>query len=165
MAGATHYVKIDRTKTLAEEPHTGHNRWHEAIPPIVTVHPGDPVVMEARDALDAQFNPASTTDDVGRAAPMPCTRTPARFLSGARNLANCWRSASSRGDVTVRVHRSDCLVSGSCGACTPRRTSPSGRSRTAGRPPTDSRCKIPGAPFMGSWALRPPPRYASHLAP
>ena len=28
MAGATHHVRIDRTRTLAEEPGTGHNRWH-----------------------------------------------------------------------------------------------------------------------------------------
>ena len=64
MAGATHHVRIDRTKTLAEEPHTGHNRWHEAIPPVVTVQPGDRVILETRDALDGQFTPSSTTDDV-----------------------------------------------------------------------------------------------------
>ena len=71
MAGATHHVRIDRTKTLAEEPHTGHNRWHEAIPPVVTVQPGDRVILETRDALDGQFTPSSTTDDVTRADLMP----------------------------------------------------------------------------------------------
>jgi formamidase len=71
MAGATHHVRIDRSKTLAEEPNTGHNRWHEAIPPILTVAPGDRVVLETRDALDGQFSPATTTEDVGRADLMP----------------------------------------------------------------------------------------------
>lgn len=71
MAGATHHVRIDRTKTLAEEPQTGHNRWHEAIPPVVTVQPGDRVILETRDALDGQFTPSSTTDDVTRADLMP----------------------------------------------------------------------------------------------
>lgn len=71
MAGATRHVHIDRTKTLAEEPHTGHNRWHEAIPPILTVQPGDRIILETRDALDGQFSPNSTTEDVLRADLMP----------------------------------------------------------------------------------------------
>ena len=32
-------IEIDRTKRLREEPHTGHNRWHPDIPPIVEVAP------------------------------------------------------------------------------------------------------------------------------
>lgn len=71
MAGQTHHVRIDRTKTLAEEPSTGHNRWHEAIPPIVRVAPGDRVILETRDALDGQFTSSSTADDVARANLMP----------------------------------------------------------------------------------------------
>jgi len=67
MAGSTHYVKINKAKTLAEEPHTGHNRWHEDIPPVVTIDPGDTVVLEARDAWDNQFSPDTTDADVGRA--------------------------------------------------------------------------------------------------
>lgn len=30
----THAVRIDRARPLAEEPRSGHNRWHEAIPPL-----------------------------------------------------------------------------------------------------------------------------------
>jgi formamidase len=52
MSGTTHYVKIDKSKTPAEEPHTGHNRWHDDIPPILTIDPGDTVVMEARGAWE-----------------------------------------------------------------------------------------------------------------
>jgi formamidase len=71
MAGQTHHVRIDRAKTLAEEPNTGHNRWHEAIPPVVTVAPGDRVILETRDALDGQFTARSTVADVARADLMP----------------------------------------------------------------------------------------------
>jgi formamidase len=62
----THVIQIDRSKSLAEQPGTGHNRWHEDIPPILRVQPGDQVVMETRDALDGQITAASTADDVGR---------------------------------------------------------------------------------------------------
>jgi formamidase len=71
MAGQTHHVRIDRSKTLAEEPGTGHNRWHEAIPPVVRVAPGDRVILETRDALDGQFTPSSTAADVAKADLMP----------------------------------------------------------------------------------------------
>jgi formamidase len=63
----THVVQIDRSKSLAEEPRTGHNRWHEAIPPIVRVEPGDQVVMDTRDAFDGQIRPGATAEDVRRA--------------------------------------------------------------------------------------------------
>jgi len=63
----THVVEIDRSRTLAEQPRTGHNRWHEAIPPILTVAEGDRVVLDTRDAFDGQITPASGTEDVRRA--------------------------------------------------------------------------------------------------
>jgi formamidase len=60
-----HHVRIDRTKTLLEEPATGHNRWHPDIAPIVRCEPGDEVVLETRDAFDGQMGPAATMDTVG----------------------------------------------------------------------------------------------------
>ena len=30
-------VSIDRAKRLRDEPHTGHNRWHPDLPPILRV--------------------------------------------------------------------------------------------------------------------------------
>src|SRR3954454_1322914 len=71
MAGQTHHVRIDRSKTLAQEPGTGHNRWHEAIPPVVRVAPGDRVILETRDALDGQITASSTIPDVAGADLMP----------------------------------------------------------------------------------------------
>jgi formamidase len=61
---AVHDVRIDRTKTLGEEPHTGHNRWHPGIPPVVRCEPGDEVVLETRDAFDGQMGPDATLDTV-----------------------------------------------------------------------------------------------------
>jgi formamidase len=60
-----HVVSIDPSKPLGEEPGTGHNRWHEAIEPVVEVDSGDTVVYETRDAFDGQLDPESTAGDVG----------------------------------------------------------------------------------------------------
>jgi formamidase len=60
------YIAIDRTKTLAEEPTTGHNRWHPDIPPIAAVEPGQVVGLETRDALDSQVTGTSTVADLVR---------------------------------------------------------------------------------------------------
>jgi formamidase len=62
---AVHEVRIDRSKTLLEEPATGHNRWHPGIAPIVRCEPGDEVVLETRDAFDGQMGPQATLATVG----------------------------------------------------------------------------------------------------
>ena len=59
-----HLIAIDPSKRLADEPATGHNRWHEAIEPVVEVEPGDTVVYETRDSFDGQLNSQSTEADV-----------------------------------------------------------------------------------------------------
>lgn len=64
---AVHEIRIDRSKTLLEEPATGHNRWHPDIPPVVRCQPGDEVVLETRDALDGQITYDDTFDDVATA--------------------------------------------------------------------------------------------------
>ncbi|MBX6765407.1 MAG: acetamidase/formamidase family protein, partial [Rubrobacteraceae bacterium] len=61
-----HIISIDPSKRLADEPRTGHNRWHEDLEPVVEVDPGDTVVYETRDAFDGQLDPTSTAEDVGR---------------------------------------------------------------------------------------------------
>jgi formamidase len=58
----SHEIRIDRSKTLLEQPATGHNRWHPDIPPLVRCRPGDEVVMETRDALDGQAGPGVRAD-------------------------------------------------------------------------------------------------------
>jgi formamidase len=59
-----HVIEIDPSRPLADEPGTGHNRWHEAIEPVVEVDPGDLVVYETRDAFDGQLGPSSGPDDL-----------------------------------------------------------------------------------------------------
>lgn len=66
MAAHTHAIRIDRSKALRQEPHTGHNRWHPDIPPVLRVAPGDSVVLETRDAIDGAVAPTSTSADLGR---------------------------------------------------------------------------------------------------
>lgn len=61
---ATHEIRIDRSKTLLEEPGTGHNRWHPDIPPVLRCVPGDEVVLETRDAFDGQMGPDATLETV-----------------------------------------------------------------------------------------------------
>jgi formamidase len=57
-------IMIDRQKRLAAEPEKGHNRWHEAIPPVVEADPGEEVEIETRDAFDGQITPATTAADL-----------------------------------------------------------------------------------------------------
>ena len=52
-------ITIDRSKRLYEEPHTGHNRWHPDIEPVLEVAPGEEVLLETRDAADGQIKPGS----------------------------------------------------------------------------------------------------------
>jgi formamidase len=62
---ATHEVRVDFSKTLAEEPETGHNRWHPDIPPLVRCDPGDEVILQTRDALEGQIGRDATAETVG----------------------------------------------------------------------------------------------------
>jgi formamidase len=66
VTGNVHRVSVDLSRPLAQEPQTGHNRWHPAIPPIVRAAPGDRVILQTRDALDGQITADSTVEDVGR---------------------------------------------------------------------------------------------------
>ncbi|HEX6577120.1 MAG TPA: acetamidase/formamidase family protein, partial [Jiangellaceae bacterium] len=59
-----HEIRIDRSRTLLDEPSTGHNRWHPDIPPVVRCRPGDEVVLETRDAFDGQMGPEATLETV-----------------------------------------------------------------------------------------------------
>lgn len=57
-------VMIDRSRSLRDEPATGHNRFHPDIPPILSVGLGEDVVLETRDALDGQIGPTTTVEDL-----------------------------------------------------------------------------------------------------
>jgi formamidase len=61
---ASHHISIDAYSPLAEQADRGHNRWHEAIPPIAEVDPGDTVSIETLDAIDGQLTSSSSHEDV-----------------------------------------------------------------------------------------------------
>ena len=52
------------TRTIHGTHH--HFGWDHAIPPVLTIAPGDSVEFEVIDAGGGQFSPASTVADVGR---------------------------------------------------------------------------------------------------
>ena len=64
-----HTVRIDRTKALSAEPHTGHNRFHPEIAPVLEVGEGEEVTLETRDALDGQLGPGKTIADMASIDP------------------------------------------------------------------------------------------------
>jgi formamidase len=53
-------VTIDPRVPLAQQPATGHNRWHPEIAPLVRERAGEPVTLETRDALDGQITERTT---------------------------------------------------------------------------------------------------------
>ncbi|HEY1258829.1 MAG TPA: acetamidase/formamidase family protein [Stellaceae bacterium] len=59
-------ITVDYSKRHAEEAQKGHNRWHEAITPVVEAAPGEEVEIETRDAFDGQITPATTAEDLRR---------------------------------------------------------------------------------------------------
>ena len=58
-----HEIRIDRSVSLAAEPHLGHNRYHPDLEPVLEVGEGEEVAIETRDAIDGQITPASTEAD------------------------------------------------------------------------------------------------------
>src|SRR5262245_58663061 len=58
-------ISIARDRHLADDPGTGHNRWHPDIEPLVEVDEGDEVALETRDAVDGYLTPQSSVQDVG----------------------------------------------------------------------------------------------------
>src|SRR3989441_5111822 len=56
--------RIHRTGPRCKDDPACHNRFHPAIPPVMTVRPGDTVFMETRDAFDGQITRTSMERDV-----------------------------------------------------------------------------------------------------
>jgi formamidase len=69
-------IEIDRSKRLRDQPHTGHNRWHPDVTPVLEVDPGEEVVLQTRDAVDGQIPfgvPVDATASIARGAVHPLT--------------------------------------------------------------------------------------------
>lgn len=68
-------ILIDRSKSLVEQPSTGHNRWHPEIAPILSVAPGEVLAIETRDSMDGQIVAGAGVEaflaaDFGRVHPL-----------------------------------------------------------------------------------------------
>ncbi len=61
-----HEIRIDRSRTLAEEPHLGHNRYHPDIEPVLEVGEGEEVVIETRDTVDGQIRSHWSGEDLAQ---------------------------------------------------------------------------------------------------
>lgn len=59
-----HIIRLNAKGRLADQPGTGHNRWHEEIPPSIEIEPGDSVLMDVRDGFDGQISPTSVAADL-----------------------------------------------------------------------------------------------------
>jgi len=57
-------ITVDDHKALADEPQKGHNRWHEAITPVIEAAPGEEIEIQTRDAFDGQITPQTTAQDL-----------------------------------------------------------------------------------------------------
>src|SRR5882762_7348249 len=62
--GGMKSITIDYGKRLTDEPGKGHNRWHEAIAPVMEVGLGEEVEIQTRDAFDGQITAGTTADDL-----------------------------------------------------------------------------------------------------
>src|SRR5260370_15517036 len=57
-------ITVDYSKGLADEPGKGHNRWHEAIAPVIEAAPGEEIEFQTRDAFDDQITTATNAEDL-----------------------------------------------------------------------------------------------------
>ncbi|HEX5368234.1 MAG TPA: acetamidase/formamidase family protein [Dehalococcoidia bacterium] len=74
-------IEIDRTRSLIQQPQTGHNRWHPDIEPLISASPGEEVVLGTRDAADGQTSPENSAPRAsGRIHPL----TGPVYVDGAR---------------------------------------------------------------------------------
>ncbi len=56
-------LAVDASRPLAEEPESGHNRWHPGIEPLARVGEDEELTLETRDGIDGQLTPTSTHAD------------------------------------------------------------------------------------------------------
>ena len=66
-----------------------HKEWNNAIPPRLTIDPGDSVVFDTRDASDHYYSRKSTHADVLGRGPFSQCGWRKRIQAVLRYLANC----------------------------------------------------------------------------
>ncbi|MGG4605797.1 acetamidase/formamidase family protein [Alcaligenaceae bacterium 429] len=58
------HIKIKPGAPLSEQAEIGHNRWHPDIPELTSVKPGEEIILECLDFLDAQIKNTDSVNDV-----------------------------------------------------------------------------------------------------
>lgn len=58
------HITIKPGVPLAEQAELGHNRWHPELPVLTSVKPGEEIIIESLDFLDAQIQDNDSADDV-----------------------------------------------------------------------------------------------------
>ena len=67
-----HEIRMDWRQTrLRDDPHKGHNRWHEDVAPVLEVDPGDTVLVDTRDGFDGQLTRGMTAGDLAKVSFLP----------------------------------------------------------------------------------------------
>lgn len=61
-------LTVDTTKPLADEPASGHNRWHPEIEPLARVGQDEEITLETRDGIDGQLTASSSHADARQEA-------------------------------------------------------------------------------------------------
>ena len=59
-----HAIRLDPERPLREQPGAGHNRFHPAIEPVLTIASGDEVTLELRDSMDGQVTRGSSAAEL-----------------------------------------------------------------------------------------------------
>jgi formamidase len=100
-------IAIDPSKRLAEEPATGHNRWHEAILPIAEVEPGQVVWADLRDGFDGQIGPGAKAADLMKVS----------FLANHPLTGPIYVKGATPGDLLeVKIHEIEADPFEQCGS-------------------------------------------------
>ena len=98
-------ITIDRGKRPGDQPEKGHNRWHEAISPVVEA----PLAKKWRSRPATRSTGRSPNRQPPRtcaaATSTSCTRRPAPSTSPAQRRAICSRSRFAHEAGFVRLHR------------------------------------------------------------
>lgn len=65
-------IRMDWQQTrLRDDPHKGHNRWHEDVEPVLEVDQGDSVLVDTRDGFDGQLTRELTPEGFNEVSFLP----------------------------------------------------------------------------------------------
>lgn len=60
----TVHLRVDRSRSVVEDPANSHNRWSPDCPPVARLRPGEELVAELRDGMDGALERARDSRDL-----------------------------------------------------------------------------------------------------